>query len=229
MKGRPVLVQLATTTASIVIPLVHKNSLRYNEACVPLLIQVLEDEKIVKCGVGIEGDVHDLSRFVPGMKGLRAKSRLDLGLLGSRQNQIGLKNLTRIVLRRELEKPKKITTSNWSKNPLSEEQIAYSARDAYVGAAIVEELARRDPSIFGTQALVELLRKQPSVGKVLFRKTRRKNARKILKRFQKAYDRDAMPSKVKEKIAKLKRVLEEGMLELPAMEELGFVSHELRR
>lgn len=226
-KGRPVLVQLATTKSSLVIPLTLKNRQCYNKACLPLLMQVLEDEKIVKCGVGIESDIYDLMRFVPGMKDLDAKSRLDLGLLGyPHQNQLGLKALTRIVLQRNLDKPKRITISNWSKFPLSGEQIAYSARDAYAGAAIVDELAHRNPTTFATQGLIQLLRKQPAVGKVLLRKKRRKDARKGLKSFQKAYETDAsMPARVRHKVAELKNVLKEAKLELPAMAELGFVDN----
>jgi ribonuclease D len=227
-KGLPVLVQLATTESSIVIPLTHKTRPTYNEAVVPLLVQVLEDERMVKCGVGIEGDIHDMMKYVPGMQDLDAKSRLDLGLLGTSKNQMGLKTLTRIVVGRNLEKPRRITISNWSKNPLTKEQIAYSARDAYAGAAIAEELGKRDPSTFGVQALIRLLRKQPSVGKVHLRKKRRKTARQELYRVHQVYKTDSdMPPNVKHKVAELKKILKEAKLELPPMEKLGFVEENI--
>ena len=46
-----------------------------------------------------------------------------------------------INLGTELNKSKRIVLSDWSKTPLSEEQISYSARDAWAAAAILEKLA----------------------------------------------------------------------------------------
>lgn len=92
LAGHPALVQLAMTESSIVIPLLNKKK-KYTSACLPLLAELLCDKNIIKCGVGIDEDLLDLKRYVPGWKGLNAKSRLELGLLGRSSNQVGLKTL----------------------------------------------------------------------------------------------------------------------------------------
>jgi hypothetical protein len=47
--------------------------------------------------------------------------------------------------------------------PLSDKQVAYCARDAWAGAAIVEELIARDPDTFSPDSLKCLLENQQSV------------------------------------------------------------------
>lgn len=221
LHGRPVLVQLATTESSLVIPLLNKHK-KYTSACLPLLEEVLRDEKIVKCGTGIEEDLLDLKRFVPGLKDLDAKSRLDLGLLG-KSNQVGLKTLTRLVLGRSLEKPKRVTISNWSKIPLSNEQIAYSARDAWAGAAVVEELGRRDPEKFGVKALRELLSKQPELKALRKSQRQRRSARRAMRQVKKSLG----DASVKQEVERLKQVLKGTDLDyFKAVEELALFENE---
>ena len=46
--------------------------------------------------------------------------------------------------------------SNWGVRHLSDEQIAYAARDAWVGAAIVERLQKGNREVFGVESLIQM-------------------------------------------------------------------------
>jgi hypothetical protein len=46
--------------------------------------------------------------------------------------------------------------SNWGLRYLSDEQIAYAARDAWVAAAIIERLQKGNEEVFGTDSLMEM-------------------------------------------------------------------------
>lgn len=227
-KGRPATVQLATSDASIVIPLIWNN--RYSKACLPLIEAVLSDPNIIKCGCSIEDDMLDLKRLVPGLGALEARSRFDVGLLGASKNRLGLKALARILLNLDLEKPKRIAISNWSHFPLSGEQLNYAARDAWAGVAVLEELQQQYPATFGTEALVERLKPQPTLKDLNTSQTRRQKAKMLLSRFQTPYHKRnvIMPPNVAEKVSHLKGVLKETQLDLSLVESLGFIPDEAR-
>jgi len=164
-----------------------RSSGSYSRACQPLLQAVLSDEVIVKAGCGIDMDMLELRSV---WRGLEARSRLDLGGLRAnyRHNTPGLKKLAASILGVDLPKSRRIATSDWSRFPLSVEQVTYSAWDAWVGAAVTEELARRDPSTFGTLALTERLRSQRSVEELYQRQRRRKRAKLILSSLMAPYN-----------------------------------------
>ena len=46
--------------------------------------------------------------------------------------------------------------SNWGLRHLSDEQIAYAARDAWVAAAIIERLQKGNEEVFGADSLMEM-------------------------------------------------------------------------
>ena len=46
--------------------------------------------------------------------------------------------------------------SNWGLRYLSDEQIAYAARDAWVAAAIIERLQQGNADVFGADSLIEM-------------------------------------------------------------------------
>jgi hypothetical protein len=227
-KGLPVTIQLATSDASIVVPLVHNN--RYTKACLPLIDAVLSDERIIKCGAGIDDDMLDLKRHVPGLESLEARSRFDVGLLGESKNRLGLKALTRILLNLELSKPKRISMSHWGQFPLSDEQLDYAARDAWAGAAVQEELEQQDPETFGVEALIERLKLQPSLDELDTSQKRRRKAKVLLSRFQTPYhkSKSEMPRNVQEKVTHLKAVLKETYVDYSDVESLGFIPDEAR-
>ena len=90
---------------------------------------VLEDENILKVGVGLRSDAQALKR----QWGINVASKLDLhwalAQLGA-EKEMGTRQLVATLLSTRIDKPKKITLSNWQHVPLSGAQIDYAAADA---------------------------------------------------------------------------------------------------
>lgn len=158
--------------------LCRKNGRQSSAACVPVIDSVLRDPNVVITGCGLEDDLIDLHHH---FRGLEARTRLELGLVGAtRGRTTGLKTLTRFLLGLQLPKSKRIAMSDWSQVPLSKRQILYSARDAWAGAAIADKLRNIDPDTFSVQSLMERSRSQPSLNELLKKRRTRKQAKTIL-------------------------------------------------
>lgn len=167
---------------------------------------------------------------------LEARSRLDLGGVGaSGHRRLGLKQLSRSILGVDLPKSRRLAMSDWSQVPLTKALVAYSARDAWAGAAIVATLADRDPDTFGTPALVDLLRPQRSIDDLYHRHYRRKEAKNKLtallapysfeeKKRRHVHDSEMPPWKAKV-VSDLKCIMKENravQVETFDVEPLGF-------
>jgi hypothetical protein len=151
--------------------------------------------------------------------GLKAKSRLDLGFIGSsgknNNKRSGLKTLSRAIIRVDLPKPKKISMSDWSSVPLTEKQIIYSARDAWTGAAIINKLADYDSDTFGHEALVRSLQHSESpISKLVGRQRRRDRAKRDLGRLLKPYKASlrSLPEPLCRKVQGLREVIKERVV-----------------
>lgn len=111
-----------------------------------LLIEVIQSENIIKAGFGLKSDRGPIQRRL----GAKLRSTIELSAvvrqLGYRQ-QIGLQTSVAIVLGQYLPKSKKITTSNWSANPLSNAQKLYAANDAYASLRVYLQLTRTAPHL----------------------------------------------------------------------------------
>jgi len=227
----PATVQLATPQASLVVHLA-RNKGRPSKACVPLLEAVLRDERIIKAGCGVDQDMLELRRKY---RGLEARSRLELGGIGAsdKGETLGLKRLAASILSVDLPKSRRLATSNWSQVPLTQAQVAYSARDAWVAAAIVDVLASQDPETFETNALVDRLRSQRSLKDLSQRQRKRKNAKNLLSSLLAPYSlqckskasMNTLPSWKVESVRKLKTVMKENKFErhdFIDVESLGF-------
>lgn len=90
---------------------------------------LLEDETILKVGVGLRSDTHALRR----QWGINVAPTLDLNWalaqLGA-EKEMGTRQLVAALLGVRIDKPKKVTLSNWQLVPLSSAQIHYAAADA---------------------------------------------------------------------------------------------------
>jgi len=121
---------------------------------------------VIPVGVGIDDDFVEMYRWClehgvddcggpswagpPGVLG-----RFDLGGIGSpRGGTFGLAKLTAGVLGQILPKTKTLSRTHWSKsNRLSDKELAYAARDAWAGSAVLDRLGRLDPDRFGPEAV----------------------------------------------------------------------------
>ena len=98
---------------------------------------------------------------------------MDLGGIGSdtpKGNTASLRTLSKRVLGVDLPKSRKLAMSNWAKVPLTNQQVAYAARDAWASAAILHELGtnetnetkkkQHNPEVFSAESLLALLQTQ---------------------------------------------------------------------
>lgn len=90
---------------------------------------LLENEQILKVGIGLRGDGQALKRDWD----IHVSPRLDLNWamaqLGAGK-EMGTRQLVAALLHKRIDKPKKLTLSNWQQVPLSQAQIQYAALDA---------------------------------------------------------------------------------------------------
>ncbi|XP_032241069.1 Werner syndrome ATP-dependent helicase homolog isoform X3 [Nematostella vectensis] len=105
-----------------------------------MLKAILEDETIVKVGVGINSDVDKISReYDVYPRGIVDLSALANTKLKSHENW-SLSGLTMHLFKQQLNKDPAIRCSNCEAIPLTREQQLYAAMDAYVGLLIYKRL-----------------------------------------------------------------------------------------
>ncbi|XP_074555600.1 3'-5' exonuclease-like [Curcuma longa] len=108
----------------------------------PNLNAFLGDHRFTFVGVGIENDVE----LLDDNWGLHVANTSDLRTLAANRMQrndlrnAGLKQLADEVLGLVVEKPRRVTMSNWEKNTLSHAQIAYACADAFLSFEIGRRL-----------------------------------------------------------------------------------------
>lgn len=194
----PATIQLATPTSCII---VHLSRCGDGSAlCAPeILRSVINNPRIIKCGVGIDDDALELYRW--SKKGFgeaqrsganaphlwEMNSRFDLGCIlpdSGPYRRLGLRQLAQQILGVQLLKSKKLSMSNWGKRDLDLSQISYAARDAWVAAAIVEQLQECNSAVFQPKALMEaeLMKTQKDMEFLDDRATKRKTAKLALKK-----------------------------------------------
>lgn len=183
----PATVQLSTPDAALVIHLTRNRNQRRSTACTAVSA-LLADPNIIKVCTGIDDDMLELYRF---NRRHRARSRFDLGGIGSGRGsklRVGLQRLVRAVVGVEMKKSKKLAMSNWSNAPLSMQQVEYAARDAWAGAAVMDDLAERHPDMFAPERILSLLKDERPIQQVHKRAARRKKARIQLKEILNQYE-----------------------------------------
>ena len=100
------------------------------------MINLLEDKKIKKVGVGVRDDIIALQKmlnFIPdGFIDLAEKTRL------SKSVSLSLRSLCGMYLNQRLSKGAKVT--NWENHVLTDAQAKYAANDAFVSLLIFEKM-----------------------------------------------------------------------------------------
>lgn len=105
------------------------------------LVELLEDDSIVKAGVGVAEDLRALNKEHSGLK---ATGACDLEQLVLQCTQsaatINLQAMVAIYLHFQLEKTKRIQCSNWEAESFNDRQTLYAATDAWVGFLLHEKI-----------------------------------------------------------------------------------------
>ena len=102
---------------------------------VELLRAVLESDAILKVGFGLGDDL----RRVRAKLGIEPRNVLDLSTALRRRgerNPLGAKTAVARFFGQEMQKSKRITTTNWALPRLSDKQILYAADDAHVALRV---------------------------------------------------------------------------------------------
>lgn len=162
-------VQLSTLHASLVVHLTRGQGqdgtdLIETASLCSSIQSVLHDPNIIKAGAGIDNDFLELQKWHPDIY-RSCNCRFDIGGINfsSSYTRTSLANLARKILGVRLLKTKATTLSNWSRIPLTTSQINYAAYDAWAAVAILTILAKLDSSIFGANAIRQLLKDEPSI------------------------------------------------------------------
>lgn len=101
---------------------------------VQVIRAVLEARGIVKVGFGLADDIKRLRSKL----GIETINVVDLAnvLRNGERNPVGAKTAVARYFGRALQKSKSITTTNWARSQLSEQQILYAADDAHVALKV---------------------------------------------------------------------------------------------
>ncbi len=118
---RPSLAQVATSRSVYLFPLQKLD-------CAPVLTELLEDEKIVKAGIGLRDDFSKFRMCFP----FEEKNAVELSTIAKRHGveQPSARSLTGLFLGFRITKGQ--STSNWGRVHLTPNQILYAATDAWV-------------------------------------------------------------------------------------------------
>jgi ribonuclease D len=115
---------------------------RLNKVHIPeFIIDILEDEEIIKVGVAIKDDLNGLNKLVPFEPGGFVDLQQYVKQFGIEDN--GLKKLVANILGFRI--TKKSQTSNWEQDDLTHEQLEYAATDAWVCRQMYEVLSNHNP------------------------------------------------------------------------------------
>ena len=101
------------------------------------LVEFLENDKIIKTGVGVLNDARELTRSFENLNVINGLVELQTWAeKGLKCKPCSLKALTGIFMSQNLHKSLKIVTSDWSRDILNSDQRNYAATDAWVSREI---------------------------------------------------------------------------------------------
>ena len=231
----PATLQLSTPKSALVLQIAEDGFGPIHEHGLPRMIHdLLEDPLIIPVGVGIDGDMVELYRWCLehgddcagpawGAKSGPVLSRFDMGGIGSDQpgRSTGLARLVAGVLGVVLPKSNTLARTHWSKTPLlSKNEVSYAARDAWAGAAILEELRLVDPDRFDPSSIARLLQHQTEDDGGNQNNSNNNNNNKPLRSIQQISNRQILRKVAKTEWKELKSIKNgEGEENLPWTDE----------
>jgi RNA polymerase sigma factor for flagellar operon FliA len=133
----PHLIQLATATRVYLFPVAAPLNLDGMKT-------VLESERILKVGFGLDGDLALLRTRL----GIEARNVVDLSRAlrtEDSKHNLGARTAVALYFGQRLQKSRRTTTSNWANPRLSERQMLYAANDADVALRVYRAALQRGP------------------------------------------------------------------------------------
>lgn len=130
------IIQIATPDTVYIF---HIDHLR-DYGVIRFLNNILANPSIIKVGFGLKSDRSELREYGISLNGV-------VDLVGvfralGRRETMGAKQAIALMFAKQLQKSKKVTTSNWKALPLTEHQIRYAGEDAAAPLACFEMLRR---------------------------------------------------------------------------------------
>jgi ribonuclease D len=111
----------------------------HHAAARPVLIELLQSDRVAKVGFGLQSDHAHIQRKF----GIRPQNVIDLDHAFRRKGyrgQIGVRGAVGVLFQQRFPKSKSATTSNWAQPRLTATQLLYAANDAYAALKIHEAL-----------------------------------------------------------------------------------------
>lgn len=103
------------------------------------LNELLRSDEILKVGFGLKSDrSHILKKF-----GIHFGGVVDLNVIFSKQGrmkEMGVRNAVGLMFQQRFAKSRKITTTDWSQQNLTPQQMLYAANDAYAALKVFAAL-----------------------------------------------------------------------------------------
>nr|WP_296279707.1 3'-5' exonuclease [uncultured Acinetobacter sp.] len=130
----PHLIQLATAEKAFLF--------QVSAEILDFLKPVFENKDQIKVGFGLKNDAHLFRK-----KGIELNNIIELSKSFSSfglKNPVGIKNAMALLFQINFPKSKSISTSNWARRTLTQQQIEYATADAYAPVLIFKELLRLD-------------------------------------------------------------------------------------
>ena len=102
---------------------------------------IFENKAQIKVGFGLKNDTHLFRKH-----GILLNNVVELSKCFSSfglKNTVGIRNAIALLFRQNFPKSKSVSTSNWARKTLTQQQIEYAAADAYAALLVYQELQAR--------------------------------------------------------------------------------------
>lgn len=105
------------------------------------IIQIFEDENIIKAGAAIRDDIKDLQK----LKSFTPKGFVEIQQMAKNvgSQNFGLRSMAALFLKIRISKGAKLT--NWENKVLTEQQLNYAATDAWLGIRLYKTISKLAP------------------------------------------------------------------------------------
>lgn len=105
----------------------------------PFLLELLQSDAFIKVGFGLRSD----SKHIRAKLGVQMRAVVDLNTVFSMDGyhkEMGVRAAVGLVFKQRFAKSRHVTTSNWSQQKLTPQQMLYAANDAYAALKVLEAL-----------------------------------------------------------------------------------------